>query len=1522
MSKDTKDPAEMIVATYSPHLDTSNIEKVFENWKIALRVKHGPITSFLITEEYPVIKEPEEPILTDVTEGTLKYEAIKKAYLEGVSESVKENRRMTLERPKIAATMLAHISPECLAHCARDGDWRALVDAADDPLGIWLSMSKSMRSRTVGDTLRARKSVCQAYSRHIMKEGQSLAAYTKEREHLLASMKALGVPDKDQDELVMDYIDGLHRGRYSTLQIHVQNDRDKMPKTMHEAYEKVAGWVVSVTRRAESYVSERVDKNKNKDKKGSPSPKRDMSKVKCFNCLEMGHLARSCPNAKKTDDDEEANVGMPPELVGSDSETELEDAFICYKVKSSKGKLKAVLETAHKVGSGRQLHSNEIGLDSMCSANLFGNRKLLKNIRPCSPIRFKGIRGTETATEVGDHPSFGKCYLRPRSKNSAKVNLLSLGVLQTVKGFKIEYRQKTGSFIVKGLDKVSYEFSLSSGNLFVCDLPDCLDDTAMWNDACYHVETDDAVESDHTPNRALVTTVSKNEALYTKREVETARRVRESSTSMGDLSQGMLHSIVTTRRVHGIDFNRDDVNRAEAIYGRDLQVPRGKSARRSTKKAVPRGGKIVSPKCVFRTGVINSRSAAEVTRAVDRQVATAHSEGFKAVEVCADSEGAIGAMAVKPGRAGRKRFIRGKSNDSTDIDAKIRQVNVVKSISALPYLLAMAMISFAVYFVVFELNTLSIVAKANTMAFKRPALLFGPKGDSLGTAWFYNLVSETAAPSNQWKPLPMDGSTISRVNEIARQSPPLPKKIPMYYKGREVSDKYGDEEQADALPRRTVRFVVDSRHDAPDPTFANESLLRSSAIDIINADDVLPNDDTGRDGPEPMFAAKSLPKSDTVQYEPDDLLPDSESETDGQESWRDVEAVEIRGDEPPEEADSRGDEPPEEADSRGDEPPEEADSRGDEPPEEAETRGDEPVERELAISSASEQLDIGGGPGSKQIRGGDLEALSHCSTSNQSNEIAISRDSKVQQRRSPYALIASVETAEEVYQAVEAAFGVRDPPVTICRPYGSSIGKRSKCTTSVGSSSSRSVRLMIKRGALRERVEGDRERVRALEKPERSRALYDTGSTPVHLKAAREAMIDKLRNSRAPDRRKLKFKWIVEGNSALENLKARSVARGQVDWEARCSDEETASPTWGLQLAHGCTDVDECSTNLSEDASETYGIELATGDSWMALMNQPLSTYSGSKVKPSMGVYASGSSDLIEAEPSRSIAATVSGVQEQTVKVKARRFRSKRVIVVSPLDAAVSEMIDGDAMEPTYLERYPLLGFLVAGETEADARASALGAEHEDMSSDAGLVGAGVPVVHELLDQQGPAVKSRASSAARDAICPFSWVEELLEHEGGRPQPVCTQRDDRSTEMSIRESWSALSTIEHVAMRVSVSDRGDRVMIEEVYSPAASVGSSVEDERLRGELLLEMTEEFDGVELRGDAGEMEEIDEREGGGEPERAGDDAAPRGAQKVGVLQCVGEQRSVGAVCIAPVQDIERGDDQLVTDGVIRLV
>jgi hypothetical protein len=436
----------------------------------------------------------------------------------------------------------------------------------------------------------------------------------------------------------------------------------------------------------------------------------------------MGHFARDCPNRKATtdDDDEDANAAVPDLIDSDDEDDNVEETFICT---NSHGKLKHLLERTYKVGTGGHLHSNVIGVDSMSSANLFGNPKLLKNIRSCAPIRFKGIGGVELVTQVGDHPSFGKVYLRPKSKNSTKVNLLSLGVLQSVKGFKIQYSQQSGCFKVKGLDGTTYEFSPGGGKLFVCDISDTLDDSALWSESCFHVETADDEEPDPTPNAVLVETVARNESLYTRKEVDAARRVKEFSGAIGHMSQGMLHNIVTTRRVEGIDFNHDDVNRAQTIYGQDLQAVRGKSVRRAKKKADPVVGKIVSPDAVLYilkplyltlVTLIKSRNVAEVKRAVDKQIATVQAEGFKVVEVTADGEGAIGAMASELETAGCRVSIHGKSTHSADIDVKIRQVkNVIRSILVLPFLVIMAMIPYAVYFAVSKVNMLPSRANAH-----------------------------------------------------------------------------------------------------------------------------------------------------------------------------------------------------------------------------------------------------------------------------------------------------------------------------------------------------------------------------------------------------------------------------------------------------------------------------------------------------------------------------------------------------------------------------------------------------------------------------------------------------------------------------------------------------------------------------------------------------------------------------------------------------------------------------------------
>jgi 6-phosphogluconolactonase/glucosamine-6-phosphate isomerase/deaminase len=45
-----------------------------------------------------------------------------------------------------------------------------------------------------------------------------------------------------------------------------------------------------------------------KSSEEKPKPKRDMSKVKCFNCGKKGHIAPNCPEKDQEDEEEEQQV--------------------------------------------------------------------------------------------------------------------------------------------------------------------------------------------------------------------------------------------------------------------------------------------------------------------------------------------------------------------------------------------------------------------------------------------------------------------------------------------------------------------------------------------------------------------------------------------------------------------------------------------------------------------------------------------------------------------------------------------------------------------------------------------------------------------------------------------------------------------------------------------------------------------------------------------------------------------------------------------------------------------------------------------------------------------------------------------------------------------------------------------------------------------------------------------------------------------------------------------------------------
>jgi hypothetical protein len=84
-----------------------------------------------------------------------------------------------------------------------------------------------------------------------------LAAYRKEKKYLLASIKSLEMkPEEPEEQRAMSFIDGLDRRKYHTLQVDLMNRPTEMPKTLAAAYDRATNWVVTVSRTAESYVSD------------------------------------------------------------------------------------------------------------------------------------------------------------------------------------------------------------------------------------------------------------------------------------------------------------------------------------------------------------------------------------------------------------------------------------------------------------------------------------------------------------------------------------------------------------------------------------------------------------------------------------------------------------------------------------------------------------------------------------------------------------------------------------------------------------------------------------------------------------------------------------------------------------------------------------------------------------------------------------------------------------------------------------------------------------------------------------------------------------------------------------------------------------------------------------------------------------------------------------------------------------------------------------------------------------------
>ena len=259
--------------------------------------------------------------------------------------------------------------------------------------------------------------------------------------------------------------------------------------------------------------SKKKKKKKARQQGSSPDVKDEkLSRIKCFNCDQMGHYASSCPKPKTC----EASVHC---IVSE----ELRYPFLEW------GNEATVLVTSN-ISS-----STEVLCDNECSQSIFGNKELLEDIRVVRPLRFNGLGGGIEADRVGTFPPLGiEVYYSP----SCPVNVLSWGsIAQDTGKFACGFKQPDQFWIRTREGGKEHVFKRRPDNLY-------------------------------TKDYGVFVTVAEKESQYDAKDLRAARKVVEFENRVGvPVPQGALEQLIQlSNNTLGIVPRHFKV--ARDIYGR------------------------------------------------------------------------------------------------------------------------------------------------------------------------------------------------------------------------------------------------------------------------------------------------------------------------------------------------------------------------------------------------------------------------------------------------------------------------------------------------------------------------------------------------------------------------------------------------------------------------------------------------------------------------------------------------------------------------------------------------------------------------------------------------------------------------------------------------------------------------------------------------------------------------------------------------------------------------------------------
>jgi hypothetical protein len=191
----------------------------------------------------------------------------------------------------------------------------------------------------------------------------------------------------------------------------------------------------------------------------------------------------------------------------------------------------------------------DVLLDNQASISLFRESALLSNIKKIpNAITVNGIGGNIKINMVGTHSDFGQVYYSPH----ALANILCFA--DVFKDHDI--------FHYPTVDDMSFKVRcLPSSNIYSFGIDGK-------NFSCNFIE--------EQQESAAVITVSENEKLYSKRQVDAAKKARELQARLGFPSDSALVKMLE-QGIHECEVTPFDVYRASKIFGPSIASIKGKT---------------------------------------------------------------------------------------------------------------------------------------------------------------------------------------------------------------------------------------------------------------------------------------------------------------------------------------------------------------------------------------------------------------------------------------------------------------------------------------------------------------------------------------------------------------------------------------------------------------------------------------------------------------------------------------------------------------------------------------------------------------------------------------------------------------------------------------------------------------------------------------------------------------------------------------------------------------------------------